>query len=62
MEISILIYVLLIIAFAKMMGEIVTRFNQPSIVGELLAGIVLGPFLLGEIIPQLQDMYTDTFI
>ncbi|HUW43185.1 MAG TPA: cation:proton antiporter [Thermoplasmata archaeon] len=62
MDISILIYVLLIIAFAKMMGEIVTRFNQPSIVGELLAGIVLGPFLLGEIIPQLQDMYTDTFI
>ena len=62
MEISVLIYVLLIIAFAKMMGEIVTRFNQPSIVGELLAGIVLGPFLLGEIIPQLQSMYTDTFI
>jgi Kef-type K+ transport system membrane component KefB len=62
MDISVLIYVLLIIAFAKMMGEIVTRFNQPSIVGELLAGIVLGPFLLGEIIPQLQDMYTDSFI
>jgi Kef-type K+ transport system membrane component KefB len=62
MEISALVYVLLIIAFAKMLGEIVTRFNQPSIVGELLAGIILGPFVLGEIFSQLRPMYTDGFI
>lgn len=58
MDISVLIYVLLIIAFAKMFGEILARFNQPTIVGELLAGIVLGPFLLGQIFPSLQLMYS----
>lgn len=58
MDISVLVYVLLIIAFAKMFGEILSRFNQPQVVGELLAGIVLGPFLLGEIFPSLQLMYS----
>ncbi|HEX9908747.1 MAG TPA: cation:proton antiporter [Thermoplasmata archaeon] len=57
MELITLVYVLLILAFAKAFGEIVSRFNQPAIVGELLAGIVLGPFLLGELIPALGDMY-----
>ena len=62
MDIVVLIYILLIIAAAKVMGELVTRFNQPQIIGELLAGIVLGPFALGAIIPQLQGMYTDEFL
>lgn len=62
MDISVLVYVLLIIAFAKALGEIVSRFNQPSIVGELLAGIILGPFVLGKIFSELGPMYSDEFI
>lgn len=62
MDISVLVYVLLIIAFAKMFGELFSRFNQPAIVGELLAGIILGPFVLGEIFESLNSMYTDEFI
>ncbi|MDH4122660.1 MAG: cation:proton antiporter [Thermoplasmata archaeon] len=62
MDISILVYVLLIIAVAKAMGELVTRVNQPPVVGELLAGIILGPFVLGAIINELNTMYTDEFI
>jgi Na+:H+ antiporter len=58
MDLMILVYVLLIIAFAKAMGELVTRVNQPAIVGEMLAGIVLGPFVLGKIfVHSLEDMY-----
>jgi Kef-type K+ transport system membrane component KefB len=58
MDLMILVYVLLIIAFAKAMGELVTRVNQPAIVGEMLAGIVLGPYILGEIFSKsLGDMY-----
>ncbi|OGS42059.1 MAG: hypothetical protein A3K67_04970 [Euryarchaeota archaeon RBG_16_62_10] len=57
MELSILVYVLLMIAFAKALGEAVSRVNQPPIVGELLAGIILGPFLLGAAFPSLQGMY-----
>lgn len=36
---------------AKFCGEMVRRFNQPAIVGELLAGILLGPSILGTISP-----------
>ena len=57
MDIMILVYVLLIIAFAKALGEAVSRINQPPIVGELLAGIVLGPFLLGSVFQGLHDMW-----
>ena len=62
MDISVLVYVLLIIAFGKALGEIVSRINQPSIVGELLAGIILGPFILGKIFSELGPMYQDEFI
>lgn len=62
MDLTILVYVLLIIAFAKAFGEIVSRFNQPPIVGELLAGIVLGPFLLGEVFTGLGKMYEEQFV
>jgi Kef-type K+ transport system membrane component KefB len=57
MDIMILIYVLLIIAFAKALGEAFSRISQPPIVGELLAGIVLGPFLLGAVFEGLHDMW-----
>ena len=57
MDLMILVYVLLIVAFAKALGEAVSRINQPPIVGELLAGIVLGPFILGRVFVGLQDMW-----
>lgn len=62
MELSILIYVLLIIAIARTLGEAVSRINEPPIVGELLAGILLGPFVLGAVVPWLDEMYTSEFI
>jgi Kef-type K+ transport system membrane component KefB len=57
MDIMILVYVLLILAVAKFLGEVVSRFNLPAIVGELMAGVLLGPFLLGEVVPGLSPMY-----
>lgn len=62
MELSILVYVLLLIAFAKALGEAVSRVNQPPIVGELLAGIILGPFILGEVFTGLEEMYSSQFL
>ncbi len=35
------------------MGEAARRLNQPSVVGELLAGILLGPTLLSSLVPFL---------
>ncbi len=57
MDLMILVYVLLILAFAKGLGEAVSRVSQPPIVGELLAGIVLGPFILGQLFSGLHQMW-----
>lgn len=35
------------LAFARMLGEVFERFHQPSMVGEIIAGVILGPSLLG---------------
>jgi Kef-type K+ transport system membrane component KefB/nucleotide-binding universal stress UspA family protein len=43
----------LILAAARLFSEICKRFNQPPVLGELLAGIVLGPSLLGATSPEL---------
>ena len=62
MDLSVLIFVLVIIALAKGLGEAVTRLNQPPIVGELMAGIVLGPFFLGQVFGELDSMYSSQFV
>lgn len=62
MELTILVYVLLIIAFARMLGEVVSRFDVPAIVGEIVAGVILGPFLLGAVTDWFDGMYTSSFV
>ena len=42
-----LLQLLTILLAARVMGEAVTLFGIPSIIGELLAGILLGPSMLG---------------
>lgn len=46
--------VILLIVFgsAKLMGEIFVKLRQPALVGEILAGAVIGPSLLGWIAPN----------
>jgi len=34
-----------------MLGEIFTKFKQPAIIGEILAGVILGPTILGMLSP-----------
>jgi Kef-type K+ transport system membrane component KefB len=41
-----------LIASARGLGEIARRFNLPSVVGEILAGILLGPTVLGTFAPH----------
>src|SRR5271167_3829380 len=38
---------------AKLAGELMQKLDQPSVLGEILAGILLGPTLLGHFKPQL---------
>jgi len=46
-----IITLLLILVAAKVFGEVFERLKQPAIVGELLAGIILGPTLLNFLDP-----------
>lgn len=42
---------MIILLGARILGEVVARFKIPSVIGELLAGVILGPSLLGFISP-----------
>ncbi len=46
-----LLQLLVIFASAKILGEIFERLKLPAVLGEILAGIVLGPYALG-MLPQ----------
>lgn len=41
----------ILLASARLLGEIAKRLNQPAVLGEILAGILLGPTLLGAVAP-----------
>ena len=43
---------LLVFASAKMLAEIFERMGQPGIVGEILAGVLIGPHVLGWLAPS----------
>ncbi|MCG3138000.1 MAG: Glutathione-regulated potassium-efflux system protein KefB [Phycisphaerae bacterium] len=42
----------LLLVSARVLGEMVQRIKLPAVVGEILAGILLGPTLLGTVAPQ----------
>lgn len=52
---SFLIIVSVILITARVLGEIFRKFKQPAIIGEILAGIILGPSLLGYLSPHLFE-------
>lgn len=40
---------------ARVFAEIAQKFKQPAVVGELLAGILLGPTILGTFFPDIHE-------
>lgn len=46
---SVLFLLLLLVGLAQFLGYIFVKIRQPKVIGEILAGIVLGPALLGRI-------------
>ena len=49
-----LIQIVVILAAARGMGALFVRLGQPSVVGEMVAGILLGPSLFGLLAPAAQ--------
>ena len=44
-----------VILAARLVGSLIARFHQPRVMGEVLAGILLGPTLLGAAWPEAKD-------
>jgi Kef-type K+ transport system membrane component KefB len=51
----ILIQLAVIIAVARLFGNIARRVGQPNAVGEIIAGLLLGPSLLGWVFPEISS-------
>lgn len=49
-----LLQMIIIIVVARIFGWLFKKIGQPSVIGEILAGIVLGPSLLGTYFPDLS--------
>jgi len=45
---SLLFVILLLVGFAQLLGYLFVKLRQPNVVGEIAAGILLGPALLGR--------------
>ena len=48
-----LLQIVIILAVAKLFGLLLSRLSQPTMIGEIIAGIFLGPSILGMISPDL---------
>ena len=53
-EIVFLAELLALILVGRLLGEVMQRVGQPAVMGELIAGILLGPSVLGLVWPDLQ--------
>ncbi|HEV7282864.1 MAG TPA: cation:proton antiporter [Pirellulaceae bacterium] len=50
----------ILIGGARLLGELARRLHQPAVLGELLAGVILGPTVLGALFPDLQTFLFPT--
>jgi Kef-type K+ transport system membrane component KefB len=48
---SVALSLLLLVLSANLLGQLFARLRQPKVVGEILAGVLLGPSLLGQLAP-----------
>ena len=53
-EFLLLVQISLLIAIGRGLGELMQRIGQPSVIGELLSGLILGPSLFGWLWPEAQ--------
>jgi Kef-type K+ transport system membrane component KefB len=51
----IILQVLTVIVTAKLAGLIFKKINQPIVMGEIIAGIILGPSVLGLVLPDVSQ-------
>ncbi len=48
----VLLALAVVLVVARLLGGLFKRFHQPPVIGEVIAGIMLGPSLLGRVAPE----------
>lgn len=52
--VNLLLQLSVMILAARLFGELARKFHQPMVVGEIVAGVILGPSILGMISPDIH--------
>lgn len=52
-----LVQLTLLLALARLLGEVALRMGQSSVIGEILAGILLGPSVLSTLVPAFGNWF-----
>jgi Kef-type K+ transport system membrane component KefB len=47
--------IVLLLLVGRLAGELMQRIGQPAVMGQLIAGVVLGPSVFGVIWPEAQQ-------
>lgn len=55
-----LVQIVVLLAAARGLSELVSRFKQPGVIGEILAGILLGPSFAAALFPGLYGIIVPT--
>jgi Kef-type K+ transport system membrane component KefB/nucleotide-binding universal stress UspA family protein len=53
-EVVLLVQIVVLLAAGRLLGEAMLRVSQPAVMGQLLAGLLLGPSFLGAVWPEAQ--------
>lgn len=54
-KMHLLLAVVVVVVAARFAGGLISRFGQPRVCGEIMAGVVLGPSVLGLVYPEATD-------
>jgi Kef-type K+ transport system membrane component KefB len=49
--------IFVILIACRLVGLVLKRFGQPQVVGEIIAGVILGPSLFGLFLPDIQQSF-----
>ncbi len=49
-----LVQIATLLLLARFLGEVMRKLGQPAVIGELVAGVLLGPSVLGALAPEVQ--------
>ncbi len=50
-----LLAVAVLLGLAKLLGELAHKLKQPAVLGEIMAGVILGPTILGALAPEVAQ-------